>query len=128
MYFYLHNNTWNCLGVEKTEVLVYIYTNSRLLCQRPSTNPVRYYDDNVFLEDFDDDGRALSNTDEDNNDDNSGEGHNGDDGNTSNGGQEHCRALPPINHGNVHQECPFDWNENDDKVANGVDKHEHACQ
>jgi hypothetical protein len=36
---------WNRLGVEKAEALVYIYTNSRLLCQRPGADPVRYYDD-----------------------------------------------------------------------------------
>jgi hypothetical protein len=43
------------LEVDKAEALVYIYMNSRLLHQRPGADPVRYYDDNIFLEDSDDD-------------------------------------------------------------------------
>ena len=41
--------------MEKAEALVYIYTNSCLLCQRPSANLVHYYDDNIFLKDSNDD-------------------------------------------------------------------------
>jgi hypothetical protein len=44
----MHSNTQNPLGVEKVEALVYIYTNSHLLHQSPTANPVRYYEDNIF--------------------------------------------------------------------------------
>jgi hypothetical protein len=55
MYSLVHSKTWNHLRMDKAEALVYIYTNSRLLYQRPGADPVRYYDDNIFLEDSDDD-------------------------------------------------------------------------
>jgi hypothetical protein len=77
MYSFMHSKTWNRLGVDKAEVLVYIYTNSRLLCQRPGVDPMRYYDDNIFSEDSDDDGGALSETDDDDNDGNEDNNGNG---------------------------------------------------
>jgi hypothetical protein len=42
MYSFVHSKTQNHLGVEKAEALVYIYTNSRLLRQRPGADPMRY--------------------------------------------------------------------------------------
>jgi hypothetical protein len=39
MYSFVHNKTWNRLGVDKFEALVYIYTNSHLLRQRPGAVP-----------------------------------------------------------------------------------------
>jgi hypothetical protein len=92
MYSFIHRKTPNRLGVDKAEALVYIYTNSRLFRQRPGADPVRYCDDNFFSEDCNDDGGALSKTDDDDNDGNDdnngngGEGHDGSDGDSSNGG------------------------------------------
>jgi hypothetical protein len=86
MYSFVHSKTWNRLEVDKAEALVYIYTNSCLLRQRPGADPVCYYDDNIFLEDSEDDGGVLSVTDDDDNDDNDdnngngGVGHDGSDG------------------------------------------------
>jgi hypothetical protein len=40
MYSFVHSKSRNHLGVDKAEALVYIYTNSKLLCQRPSADPV----------------------------------------------------------------------------------------
>jgi hypothetical protein len=74
MYSFVYRKTRNRLGVEKAEALVYIYTNSRLLRQRAGADPVRYYDDNIFSEDSNDDVGALSDSDGDDND-----GHNGND-------------------------------------------------
>jgi hypothetical protein len=91
MYSFVHNKTRNHLGVDKVEALVYIYTNSCLLRQRLGTDPVRYYDDNIFSEDSDDDGGTFSETDDDDNDGNDdnngngGEGHNGSNGDSSDG-------------------------------------------
>ena len=80
IYSFGHNKMWNRLGVEKTKALVYIYTNSRLLYQRPYVDLVHYYDDNI-LEDSNDDSRALSKTDDNDNNDNNGNGGKGDNGN-----------------------------------------------
>jgi hypothetical protein len=89
MHSFVHKKMRNRLRVEKAEALVYINTISRLLRQRLGANPVRYYDDNIFLEDSDDDGGALSETDDNDNDynddnnGNGGEGHDGSDGDSS---------------------------------------------
>jgi hypothetical protein len=126
MYSFVYNKTRNCLGVEKAEALVYIYTNSRLLRQRPGTDPVRYYNDNIFSKDFDDDGEALSEMDDDDNDDNhdnGSKGHEGSDGDASDGREEHCREYLLVNPKNVRYECSFDWNEIDEEVANSIDKY-----
>jgi hypothetical protein len=48
MYSFAHSNSCNRLGFDKVEVLVYIYTNSKLLWQRPGTNPVQWYKNNIF--------------------------------------------------------------------------------
>jgi hypothetical protein len=98
MYSFVHSKTRNRLEVEKVEALVYIYTNSRLMRQRPGAYPVRYYDDNIFSEDSDDDGGALSKTDDDDNDGNDdnngngGGGHDGNDGDSYDGGGQYCKA------------------------------------
>jgi hypothetical protein len=116
MYSFLHNKMRNHLGVEKAKALVYIYTNSRLFRQRPSANPIRYYDDNIFSTDSDDDGGALSETDDDDNDDNDdnngngGEGHDGNDGDSSGGRREYHKVDLPVIPGNLHPEAVFDWN------------------
>jgi hypothetical protein len=64
MYFFVHSKTRNRLEVDKAKALVYIYVNSFLFRQRPGADPVHYYDDNIFSEDSDDDGGALSETDD----------------------------------------------------------------
>jgi hypothetical protein len=51
MYSFIHNKSRNRLGVDKAEALVYIYTNSKLLRQRPRVDPVRWYNNNIFSED-----------------------------------------------------------------------------
>jgi hypothetical protein len=128
MYFFVHSETRNHLEVEKAKALVYIYTNSHFLRQRPDVDPICYYDDNIFSEDFDDDGRALSKTDDDDNDDNNGnngngsKGHDGNDGDAFDRREEHHRESLSINSGNVQEECPYDWNEINEEVENGVDK------
>jgi hypothetical protein len=115
--------------VNKAEALVYIYTNSRLLRQRLGTDPMRYYDDNIFSEDSDDDGGALSETDNDDNDDNNGnngnggEGHDGSNGDSSDGGGQYHRADPPVIPEDPHPEAMFDGNGIDEEIANGVDEH-----
>jgi hypothetical protein len=126
---FVHSKARNRLGVEKAEALVYIYTNSRLLRQRPGADPVHYYDDNIFSEDSDNDGGALSETDNDDNDgnddnnDNGGGGHNGKDGDSSDGGGQYCGADPPNNPQDPHPEAVFDWNGIDEEIANGVDEY-----
>jgi hypothetical protein len=129
MYSFVHNKTRNRLGVDKVEALVYIYTNSRLLCQRPGADPMHYYDDNIFSEDSDDDGGVLSETDDDDNDGNDdnngngGKGHNGRDGDSSDGGGQYHRADPPVIPEDPHPEAVFDWNGIIEEIANGVDEH-----
>ena len=119
----------NRLEVDKVEALVYIYTNSHLLCQRPSVGPVRYYDDNIFSEDSDDDGGALLETDDndnDGNDDNNGnggKGHDGNDGDSSDGGGQYHRADPPVKPQDMYHKAVFDWNGINEEIANGVDEH-----
>jgi hypothetical protein len=55
MYSFVHSKSRNRLGINKAEALVYIYTNSKLLCQRPGVDPMRWYDNNIFSEDSDPD-------------------------------------------------------------------------
>jgi hypothetical protein len=126
MYSFVYSKTRICLGVAKIEALVYIYMNSRLLCQRPGADPVCYYDDNIFSEDSNDDGRALSETDDDDNDGNNGngsEGHDGNDGDSSDGGGQYRRADRPVIPQDPHPKAVFDWNGVDEEIANGVDEH-----
>jgi hypothetical protein len=129
MYSFVHSNMRNRLGVDKVEALVYIYMNSRLLRQRPGADPVHYYDDNIFSEDSNDDGRALSETDDDDNDGNDdnngngGKGHDSSDGDSSDGGGQYQRADLPVIPQDSHPEATFDWNGIDEEIANGVDEH-----
>ena len=53
MYSFVHNKVRNRLGLEKSEALVYIYTNSRLLRERPKPNPLRWYENNAWSEESD---------------------------------------------------------------------------
>jgi hypothetical protein len=53
MYSFVRNKSCNHLGVDKTEALVYIYTNSKLLRQRLGVDRVHWYDNNIFSEDSD---------------------------------------------------------------------------
>jgi hypothetical protein len=86
MYSFVHCKSRNFLELKMGEALVYIYTNSWFLRQRPGVVPERCYDENIFLEDSDDDGGGiLSDMDDNNNNDNGGQGHEGDDGDASNG-------------------------------------------
>jgi hypothetical protein len=119
IYSFVHSKIWNRLEVEKVGALV--YTNSRLLRQRPGVDPICYYDDNIFSEDSNDDGGVLF--DSNNNNSNGCNGHDGNDRNASDRDEEHPREFPLINPKNVHQENPFNWNKIDDKIANGVDEH-----
>jgi hypothetical protein len=123
MYSFRRSKTQNRLGVDKAEVLVYIYTNSRLFPQRPSAGPIRYYDENIFSDDSSDDGGALSETDDDDNNGNGGEGHDGSDGDSSGRRRQHHRADPPVILGNLHPEALFDWNGIDEEITNGVDEY-----
>jgi hypothetical protein len=124
MYSFVYSKTRNRLGVDKAEALVYIYLNNRLLRQRPGADPVRYYDDNIFSEDSDDDGGALSQMDDDDNDGNDdnigngGEGHNDNDGDSFDGGGQYRRADLPVIAQDPHPETVFDWNGIDEEIAN----------
>ena len=62
MYSFVHNKSRNRLGVDKVEALVYIYTNSKLLCQRSGANPVLWYN-NIFSKDSnpDNNGHKIEN-------------------------------------------------------------------
>jgi hypothetical protein len=144
MYSFVHSKTQSRLGVEKAEALVYIYTNSRLLCQRASASPVHYYDDNIFSKDSDDDAGAPSDSDgddndghdsndghdgnnghngnngHDGNDSGAGQGPDGSDGDTSNGSDQPPRQVPPVNPTNAGNERVWDWNDIDAEGANDV--------
>ena len=50
--------------MKKTKALVYIFTNTRLLRGRLGADPLRWYEDNVFLEDEDKGGNDDSNMDD----------------------------------------------------------------
>ena len=111
------------MEVEKVEALVYIYTNSCLLCQRPSTNPICYYNGNIFLEESDSDGGTLLETNDDDNNDNDSKGPNGGDGDAFDERKENHKKYLLLNPRNVCQECSFNWNEIDEEVANNIDGH-----
>jgi hypothetical protein len=111
MYSFVHSKTRNRLGVEKAEALYYIYTNSCLLRQRPSLDPVRYYDDNIFSKDSDDEDKGLSeigDDDHDNIDDNNGNGSKGRNGSDGDSSGEHRKSDLPIILGNLHPEAVYD--------------------
>jgi hypothetical protein len=75
MYSFVHNKSHNHLRVDKAEALVYIYTNSKLLRQRPRADLVHWYNNNIFFEDSDPDDNGHE-TESEGNDD----GGNNDDG------------------------------------------------
>ena len=86
-----------------------------------------YHDDNIFSEDFDDDGGALSETDDnDGNNDNNGNGGEGlddNDGDSSDGGEQYCRMDPPVIRQDLHPKATFNWNGIDEKIVNSVDEY-----
>ena len=53
MYSFVHNKSRNRLGTKKAQDVVYIYTNTRLLRGRLGADLLRWYENNVFLEDED---------------------------------------------------------------------------
>ena len=55
MYSFVHNKSQNQLAPEKAESLVYIYTNSHVLCERSVADPIRWYDASILSEDSDPD-------------------------------------------------------------------------
>jgi hypothetical protein len=77
IYSFVYSKSRNRLGVDKAEALVYIYTNSKLLCQRLGADLVRWYDNNIFSEDSDPDDNGHD-TESERNDD-SGNDDDGDD-------------------------------------------------
>jgi hypothetical protein len=73
MYLFVHNKSHNRLEVDKAEALVYIYTNSKLLLQKPGADHVYWYDNNIFSEDLDPDDNGDE-TESEGNDDNGDSG------------------------------------------------------
>jgi hypothetical protein len=69
-------------------------TSSRSLCQRPGVDLVRYYDDNIFSKDSNDNGRTLSDMNDNNNDDNGGDDYDGNDGDASKRGEGTSQRIP----------------------------------
>jgi hypothetical protein len=127
MYSFVHSKNRNRLGVDKVEALVYIYTNSKLLRQRPGADPVRWYDNNIFSKDSDlDDNRHE--TESERNDD----GCNDDEGNDDDGifgalgGQilgtnELGAEQAPNNNANGRNLEAFDWDGfSDEGVVGGA--------
>jgi hypothetical protein len=76
IYSFVHSKSHNRLGVDKAEALVYIYTNSKLLRQRPRADPVRWYDNNIFSEDSDPDNNGHETKSEGNDDGGNDDGQN----------------------------------------------------
>ena len=68
MYSFVYNKSRNRLGVDKAKALVYIYTNSKLLRQSPRTDPVHWYDNNIFFENSDPDDNGYETESEPNDD------------------------------------------------------------
>jgi hypothetical protein len=85
MYSFVHSKSRNRLGVDKAEVLVYIYTNSKLLCQRPRADPVHWYNNNIFSEDSDPDNNGHETKSEGNDDSGNDDSGNDDSGNDDDG-------------------------------------------
>jgi hypothetical protein len=99
---------------------------------RHNRQPWRYYDDNIFSEDSDDDVGALLESDGDDNDghdgndghdsnnSDAGQGPDGSDEDTSNGGDQPPKQVPPLNPKNAGNERVWDWNDIDAGGTNGV--------
>ena len=64
MYSFVHNKSQNRLGTKKTEALVYIYTNIRLLRGRVGADLLRWHEHNVHSEDEDEGGNDDSDMDD----------------------------------------------------------------
>jgi hypothetical protein len=100
----------NRLGVDKAKALVYIYTNSKLLWQKPGANPVRWYDNNIFSENSDPDDNGKETESEGNDDD--GDGGVGEyvvGGAEIRGGNEGRAATAPNNKDGGGNADEFDW-------------------
>ena len=89
MYSFVHSKSRNCLGVNKAEALVYIYTNSKLLRQRLGADLVRWYNNNILSKDSDpnDNGQETGNerNDDGGNDDDDDGGDDDGDGSDDDG-------------------------------------------
>jgi hypothetical protein len=110
MYSFVHSKSRNCLGVDKAEALVYIYTNSKLLWQKPRADPVRWYDNNIFSEDSDPDDNGEETENEGNDDD--GDGGVGEyvvGGAKIGGRNEGGTTTTPNNNGGGGNADEFDW-------------------
>ena len=65
IYSFVHNKVRNCLQPSRAEILVYIYTNSRLLRHRRGPNPIQWYYIYQIHSDNESDGEALDGDDPD---------------------------------------------------------------
>ena len=111
----MHNKSRNHLGTKKAEDLVYIYTNTRLLQGRLRADPLRWYKNNVFLEDEDESVDDDLDTDDGDDDDN----QNGGEGMEGNEPINDDERLDDDGRENIEDEddaCVFDWNEIDAEI------------
>jgi hypothetical protein len=72
MYSFVYSKSRNHLGIDKTKALVYTYTNSKLLRQKPGVDPIRWYDNNIFSKDSNPDDNGEETKSEGNDDDGDG--------------------------------------------------------
>ena len=70
MYSFVHKKSQTRLGTKNVKDLVYIYTNTRLLRGRLEVDPLRWYENNAFSEDEDDNVDDDSDMDVGDDDDN----------------------------------------------------------
>ena len=115
MYSFVHNKSQNRLGTKKAQDLVYIYMNTRLLQGSLRADPLRWYGNNVFLEDEDkgvDDDSDMGVGDDDDNQ----SGGEGMEGNEPINDDERCDGEA---HENIKDEDDigiFNWNEIDAEI------------
>jgi hypothetical protein len=110
MYSFVHSISRNRIGIDKAEALVYIYTNSKLLRQKPGANSVHWYDNNIFSKDSDLDDNGEETESEGNDDD--GDGGVGEyvvGGAKIGGGNEGGAATAPKNNDGGGNADEFDW-------------------
>lgn len=112
MYSFIHSKSRNHLTVNKTESLVYIYTNSKLLKQRPGTNHVCQYENNIFSKDsnIDNDGWRETNSEGNNEGGGDDDGYILTDGAQLSGADEPCREQASNNNANGLDADSFYWN------------------
>jgi hypothetical protein len=116
MYSFVHIKSRNRLGVNKVEALVYIYTNSKLLYQRPGADLVRWYNNNIFSEDSNPNDNKQETKNEGNDDDGDDDDGDDDDGifgalGGQIGGANEPRAQQALNNNaNGRNAKAFDWN------------------